>query len=82
MSDEQKGTPATMSKPPTPRQAPLAELEPVEDLAALRRDAERWRWLRARAVRVQGSDVWYQGAYLDLRADIGLDHAREDSELE
>ncbi|NWB63490.1 hypothetical protein [Pseudomonas sp. F1002] len=69
-----------MSKPPIPRQAPLAELEPGEDVAALRRDAERWRWLRERAVRVQGSDVWYQGIYLDLRADIGLGHAREDSE--
>lgn len=69
-----------MNKPPIPRQAPLAELEPGEDLAALRLDAERWRWLRERAVRVQGSDVWYQGIYLDLRADIGLGHVREDSE--
>jgi len=69
-----------MSKSPIPRPAPLAELEPGEDLAALRLDAERWRWLRERAVRIQGSYVWYQGIYLDLRADIGLGHVREDSE--
>jgi hypothetical protein len=69
-----------MSKPPIPRPAPLVELESGEELAALRRDAERYRWLRERAVRVQGSEIWYQGAYLDLRADIGLGHAREDAE--
>lgn len=69
-----------MSKPPIPRPAPLVELESGDDLAALRRDAERYRWLRERAVRVQGSEIWYQGGYLDLRADIGLGHAREDVE--
>lgn len=58
----------------------LVELAPGEDLDALRRDAERWRWLRERAVRVQGSEIWYQGVYLDLRADIGLGHARESAE--
>lgn len=69
-----------MSKPPIPRPAPLVELASGEELAALRRDAERYRWLRERAVRVQGSEIWYQGAYLDLRADVGLGHAREDAQ--
>jgi len=69
-----------MSKPLIPRPAPLAELEPGEDLAELRRNAERYRWLRERAVRVQGSEIWYQGVYLDLRVDVGLGHARDGSE--
>ncbi|MCK2122172.1 hypothetical protein, partial [Pseudomonas sp. PNPG3] len=50
------------------------ELETAEDLAALRRDAARYRWLRERAVRLQGSEVWWQGGCLDLRVDTGLDH--------
>lgn len=69
-----------MSKPPIPRPAPLVELEPGEEPAALRRDAARYRWLRERAVRVQGSEIWYQGGYLDLRVDVGLGHAKEDAE--
>lgn len=28
-----------------------------EELAELRRDAERYRWLRQRAVRLQGSEI-------------------------
>lgn len=67
-----------MAKPPKVRSAPLAELQPGEDLAPLHQYAERYEWLRQRAVKVQGSDVWYSGNYLDLRVDIGLGHRNED----
>lgn len=43
-------------------------------LEALERDADRYRWVRNRAVRIQGSDVWYAGGALDIRVDIGRDH--------
>lgn len=56
--------------------------ESAEDLDALRRDAERYRWLRERAVRLQGSDVWWQGGYLDLRVDTGLGHAQGEYTVE
>ena len=46
--------------------------ETADELAALRRDAARYRWLRERAVRLQGSDVWWQGGCLDLRVDTGF----------
>ncbi|MBF8694938.1 hypothetical protein IRZ51_20080 [Pseudomonas fulva] len=48
----------------------------------LRRDAERYRWLRKRAVRLQGSDVWWQGGCLDLRVDTGLDHLHAEYAVE
>lgn len=67
-----------MAKPPDIRLSPVAELQPGEDLAQLRQYAERYEWLRQRAVRVQGSEVWYSGSYLDLRVDIGLGHVNED----
>lgn len=67
-----------MAKQPKIRQALVAELQPGEDLARLRQYAERYEWLRQRAVKVQGSDVWYSGNYLDLRVDIGLGHRNED----
>lgn len=54
----------------------VVQVEP-EDLDALRRDAERYRWLRARAVRVNGSEMWWSGEYLDTRVDTGLAHADE-----
>lgn len=47
-----------------------------EDLAALRRDAERYRWLRERAVRINGSEIWWQGDFLDMRCDTGLGHVQ------
>lgn len=53
----------------------------TEDLAALHRDAERYRWLRARAVRINGSEVWWQGEFLDLRCDTGLGHIQGDYEV-
>ncbi|HGA2320486.1 TPA: hypothetical protein ACIRVE_005102 [Pseudomonas putida] len=56
-------------------ESPPGQPDNAEDLAALRRDAARYRWLRERAVRLQGSDVWWQGGYLDLRVDTGLGHA-------
>lgn len=59
-------------------QKQIAELEPGEDLELLRVFAQRYQWLRERAVKVQGSEIWYSGNYLDLRVDIGLGHKRED----
>lgn len=55
----------------------LGQLEGTDDLAALRRDAARYRWLRERAIRLQGSDVWWQGGFLDVRVDTGLGHVGE-----
>lgn len=51
-----------------------AELIDAEELATLRLDAERYRWLRTHHVRIQGSVVWYAGAALDVRIDIGREH--------
>lgn len=56
--------------------------ETADELAALRRDAARYRWLRERAVRLQGSDVWWQGGCLDLRVDTGLDHVHAEYTVE
>lgn len=56
--------------------------ETADELAALRRDAARYRWLRERAVRLQGSDVWWQGGCLDLRVDTGLDHVQGEYTVE
>ncbi len=56
--------------------APLVEIDPAT-LDELKRNADRYQWLRARAVRVQGSDVWYSGAALDIRVDVGRDHVAE-----
>lgn len=62
---------------------PGAEVpETADELAALRRDAARYRWLRERAVRLQGSDVWWQGGYLDLRVDTGLGHVQGEYTVE
>lgn len=36
-------------------------------------NASRYLWLREHAVRIQGSQMWYQGAALDIRVDIGRD---------
>lgn len=67
-----------MAKPPRARTAQVIELEPGEDIAQLRLFAQRYQWIRERAVKVQGSEIWYAGEYLDLRVDIGLGHRRED----
>lgn len=56
--------------------------ETADELAELRRDAARYRWLRERAVRLQGSDVWWQGGCLDLRVDTGLDHVHAEYTVE
>ncbi|MBA1218181.1 hypothetical protein [Pseudomonas fulva] len=53
-----------------------------EELAELRRDAERYRWLRQRAVRLQGSEIWWQGGALDLRVDTGLGHVQGECTVE
>ncbi|MBC3410068.1 hypothetical protein HU720_01955 [Pseudomonas sp. SWRI51] len=39
--------------------------------------ADRYLWLREHAVRIQGSDTWYQGAALDIRVDVGRDRMVE-----
>lgn len=65
-------------KPRAQPLAPVATLEPGEDLNQLRAEARRYRWLRERAVRVQGSNIWYQGDALDVRVDVGLDRVISD----
>lgn len=52
------------------------------ELAELRQDALRYRWLRERSVRLQGSDMWWQGAYLDVRVDTGLGHIQGEFTVE
>lgn len=48
----------------------------------LRRDADRYRWLRNHAIRLQGSQNWYQGYALDIRVDVGRDHVAELAKLD
>lgn len=48
----------------------------------LRRDADRYRWLRNHAIRIQGSQNWYQGCALDIRVDVGRDHVAELAKLD
>jgi hypothetical protein len=55
----------------------LAVQDEPEDLDALRLDAARYRWLRERAVRINGSQIWWSGDYLDTRVDTGLSHVHE-----
>jgi hypothetical protein len=49
----------------------------ADELGALRQAAERYRWLRTHAVRIQGSAVWYAGEALDIRVDVGLEHIEQ-----
>lgn len=53
-----------------------------DELEALRRDADRYRWLRKHAVRIQGSQFWYDGVALDIRVDIGRDHVADQARLD
>lgn len=46
----------------------------AQELEELRQAAQRYRWLRERAVRIQGSEVWYAGSALDYRIDVGRHH--------
>ncbi|WP_443694947.1 hypothetical protein [Pseudomonas sp.] len=55
---------------------PAVMIDP-DELEALRRDADRYCWLRNHAVRIQGSEVWYAGGALDIRVDVGRDHVAE-----
>ena len=71
-----------MAKPPKARAGQVVELKPGEDIAQLRLFAQRYQWLRERAVKVQGSEIWYMGEYLDLRVDVGLGHRREDEQAD
>ena len=48
----------------------------------VRRDADRYRWLRNHAIRIQGSQTWYQGYALDIRVDVGRDHVAEQVQLD
>ena len=63
-------------KLPAPHTAVPDLIETADDIAALRRDAERYRWLRERSTHIQGDSTRYQGIYLDMRIDIGLAHHR------
>ncbi|QGG78937.1 hypothetical protein [Pseudomonas syringae] len=49
----------------------------ANELAELRLAAERYEWLRTHHVRIQGSEVWYAGAALDVRIDVGREHVAE-----
>ncbi|WP_449124742.1 hypothetical protein [Pseudomonas viridiflava] len=53
------------------------EVIDADELAALRLAAERYEWLRNHHVRIQGSEVWYAGAALDVRIDVGREHVAE-----
>ncbi|RMW17446.1 hypothetical protein [Pseudomonas syringae group genomosp. 7] len=57
----------------------LATVEVIDadELAALRLAAERYDWLRSHHVRIQGSEVWYAGAALDVRIDVGREHVAQ-----
>lgn len=54
----------------------------ADELTALRRDADRYSWLRKHAVRIQGSQLWYDGTALDVRVDVGRDHVAEQAKLD
>lgn len=43
------------------------------DWEQIRQNADRYLWLRRHSVRIQGSEMWYQGAALDIRVDVGRD---------
>lgn len=58
-----------MSKPKAP-----AVMIDADELERLRLSAARYDWLRERAVRIQGSEVWYAGGALDIRVDVGRHH--------
>lgn len=49
----------------------------VCDWEAVLRNSDRYLWLRRHAVRIQGSEIWYQGAALDIRVDVGRDRMAE-----
>lgn len=53
----------------------------VVNLEAVRLNAERYDWIRLHAVRIQGSQIWYQGEALDIRVDIGREHMAEHAKL-
>lgn len=40
-------------------------------------NSDRYQWLREHAVRIQGSQTWYQGKALDIRVDVGRDRMAE-----
>jgi len=52
------------------------------ELEELRLAADRYRWLRQRAVRLQGDTTSYSGHYLDIRCDVGREHVAEVQALE
>lgn len=63
-----------MSNALIPSTGQVAHLQPGEDLELLRTNARRYEWLRERNIHVQGDTTRYQGAYLDVRVDTGLEH--------
>lgn len=66
-----------MAKPPAIRPTPVAEYESPEELALMREESARYRWLRERSIHIQGDTTRYQGTYLDIRIDTGRRHGHE-----
>lgn len=62
-----------MSKGIVPAVGQCVELAPGEDLEQLRQFARRYEWLRRCSVHIQGDTTRYQGTYLDIRIDTGLE---------
>lgn len=49
----------------------------LAELDKLNLNSERYLWIREHAVRIQGSQLWYQGAALDFRVDVGRNRMAE-----
>lgn len=56
--------------------APVVMID-ADELERLRINDARYQWLRERAIRVNGSEMWWSGDYLDTRVDTGLAHVDE-----
>lgn len=54
----------------------------ASELERLRINADRYEWLRRHAVKIQGSEVWYQGGALDIRVDVGRDRVADQHTIE
>lgn len=53
----------------------------VVELDELRLAADRYRWIRQRAVRLQGDTSSYSSHYLDIRCNVGRAHVAEAQDL-
>lgn len=50
---------------------PVVRIDAYE-LERLRLNDARYQWLRERAIRINGSKMWWSGNLLDTRVDTGL----------